>query len=313
MYLYQDNKEVFNVTDSVTGIWDKMAGWVDKLILNLPNFILAILVMIFFVFIAKLVVKFVRRLMRKSNASSSIIDISVSFVKIIIIAVGFFIALGVLDLNKVLTSVLAGAGVVGLAIGLALQGTLHNTFSGIILSFRSELEVGDWIESNDFAGEVQEVNLRNVVIKQSDNNLVIIPNIKIVENPFKNLSSTSRSRVILDCRVGYESDLEEVEKITLHVIENIFDQKENEKVEFAYTKFGKSSIKFVVRFWTDVSKQRDILFAKHKAILAIRKSFNENSIQIPFPIKTLDFGKNKLSSETIHINSKTDSDSSKEE
>ncbi|MGO2359166.1 mechanosensitive ion channel family protein [Mesonia sp.] len=130
MYLYQDNKEVFNVTDSVTGIWDKMAGWVDKLILNLPNFILAILVMIFFVFIAKLVVKFVRRLMRKSNASSSIIDISVSFVKIIIIAVGFFIALGVLDLNKVLTSVLAGAGVVGLAIGLALQGTLHNTFSG---------------------------------------------------------------------------------------------------------------------------------------------------------------------------------------
>lgn len=305
MYLYQDKKEVFDVTDSVTGIWNKMAGWVDQLILNLPNFILAILVMILFIYIAKFTAIFVKNLMRRRNTSHSIIDMTGSFVKVIIIAIGFFIALGVLDLNKILTSVLAGAGVIGLAVGLALQGTLHNTFSGVILSFRPELEVGDWIESNDFAGEVQEVNLRNVVIKQSDNNLVIIPNVKIVENPFKNLSSTDRSRVMLDCGVGYECDLEEVEKITLKVIEDIFEQKQGEKVEFAYTKFGKSSINFVVRFWTDVSKQRDVLFAKHKAILAIRKAFRENDINIPFPIRTLDFGKNKFRSETISINSNT--------
>jgi len=238
-----------------------MAGWVDQLILNLPNFILAILVMILFVYIAKFAARFVKNLMRRRNTSHSIIDMTGSFVKVIIVAIGFFIALGVLDLNKILTSVLAGAGVIGLAVGLALQGTLHNTFSGVILSFRPELEVGDWIESNDFAGEVQEVNLRNVVIKQSDNNLVIIPNVKIVENPFKNLTSTARSRVMLDCGVGYECDLEEVEKITIKVIEDIFEQKQGEQIEFAYTEFGDSSINFVLRFWTDVSKQRDVLFA----------------------------------------------------
>ncbi|MDT0295147.1 mechanosensitive ion channel family protein [Mesonia ostreae] len=309
----QDKKEeVFNITDSVSGIWDKMAGWVNKIILNLPNFILAIVVMILFVFIAKLVVKFVNKLMRKRNVSASILNITGSFVKIIIIAIGFFIALGVLDLNKVLTSVLAGAGVIGLALGLALQGTLHNTFSGVILSFRPELEVGDWIESNDFAGEVQEVNLRNVVIKQSDNNLVVIPNVKIVDSPFKNFSNTARSRVMLGCGVGYECDLNEVEEIAVKVIQDAFEQSEGEKVEFAYTEFGGSSINFVVRFWTDVSKQRDVLFAKHKAILAIWKAFKEHDINIPFPIRTLDFGKNKFRSETIQINSNSENSSSNE-
>lgn len=292
-----------NISESIQGIWDKMAGWLDKIILNLPNFILAIIVMVIFVYIAKYLVKFIRKLMVRRRVSGSLIDITCSFVKIIIISLGFFIALGVLDLNKVLTSVLAGAGVVGLAIGLALQGTLHNTFSGIILSFRPELEVGDWIETNDYAGEVQEVNLRNVVIKQSDNNLVVIPNVKIVENPFKNLSNTARSRVMVDCGVGYESNLEEVEKIAVRAIEEVFAQNGNEKVEFAYKEFGDSSINFVIRFWTDVSKQKDVLFATHKAILAIKKAFDANDINIPFPIRTLDFGKNKFRSEAITINS----------
>lgn len=296
------SKEI-NIAESVQGIWDKMAGWIDSLIVNLPNFILAIIVMVVFVYIAKHIVRLVRKLMVKRRVSGSLIDITCSFTKIIIIALGFFIALGVLDLNKVLTSVLAGAGVVGLAIGLALQGTLHNTFSGIILSFRPELEVGDWIETNDYAGEVQEVNLRNVVIKQSDNNLVIIPNVKIVENPFKNLSNTKRSRIMLDCGVGYESNLEEVEKVAKKAIEEVFNQNNDEKVEFAYKEFGDSSINFVIRFWTDANKQRDILFATHKAVLAIKKAFDANNINIPFPIRTLDFGKNKFRSEAITINS----------
>ncbi len=301
----KEEDSIFNITDAVADLWNKLGGWLDALILKLPNIILAILVLIVFYLLAKYSVKLIRRLLEHKNVARSIINISTSVVKVIVIAIGFFVALGVLDLNKVLTSVLAGAGVVGLAIGLALQGTLHNTFSGVILSFRPELEVGDWIESNGFSGEVIEVNLRNVVIKQSDNNLVVIPNVKIVENPFKNFSNTQRSRVSLSCGVGYESDLENVEKIAISTITELFNQENLEEVELAYTEFGDSSINFTIRFWTDVSKQRDILFAKHKAIVALKKAFDENDINIPFPIRTLDFGKNKFRSETISFQQKT--------
>lgn len=188
-----------------------------------------------------------------------------------------------------LTSVLAGAGVVGLAIGLALQGTLNNTFSGIILSFLPELQIGDWIENEGYAGTVVEINLRSIVLKEADNNYVVIPNSKVIDAPFKNFSRTSRSRVMLDCGVAYDSDLEMVRDLTVDTIQQLFPPNSNEEVEFMFTEFGDSSINFVVRFWTNVTKKREILLAKSKAIIAIKKAFDGQDINIPFPIRTIDF------------------------
>ncbi|HKJ47535.1 MAG TPA: mechanosensitive ion channel domain-containing protein, partial [Christiangramia sp.] len=200
----------FDFQESIKGIWDKLGGWLDSLILGLPNFLLAIVVFVLFIFIAKYIGRLFERITRKHIKQDSIRLMVVKVIKAIVILIGFFIALGLLNLDKVLTSVLAGAGVVGLAIGLALQGTLNNTFSGLILSFLPELQIGDWVETNGYAGTVTEINLRNIVIKQSDNNYVVIPNSKIVEEPFKNFTRTARSRVFVDCGVGYESDLEMV-------------------------------------------------------------------------------------------------------
>jgi small conductance mechanosensitive channel len=283
----------FNIQDSLGGITEKLGGWLDSLILNLPNFLLATVVFILFVFVAKYVGKILERITRNQISQDSIRLMVVKVVKAVVILIGFFIALGLLNLDKVLTSVLAGAGVVGLAIGLALQGTLNNTFSGLILSFLPEIQIGDWVETNGFAGTVTEINLRNIVIKPSDNNYVVIPNSKIVEEPFKNFTRTSRSRVFVDCGVGYESDLEMVRDLTLKVIREKFPQRGNEEVEFMYNGFGDSSINFVVRFWIDATKNRDILVGQNEAIIAIKKAYDEKGINIPFPIRTINFT-NKL-------------------
>jgi len=284
----------FNIQDSIKGIWDKLEGWMDTIILGLPNFLLAILVFIIFIFIAKYVGKIFDKIFHRSIKQDSIRQMAVKVIKAIVVLIGFFIALGLLNLDTVLTSVLGAAGVVGLAIGLALQGTLNNTFSGLILSFLPELQIGDWVETNGFAGSVMEINLRNIVIKQSDNNYVIIPNGKIIEEPFKNFTRTARSRVFVNCGVGYSSDLEMVRDLTIKTIEDIFPQRGNEEVELMFQEFGDSSINYVLRFWTDVSKNRDILIAQNTAIIAIKKAYDAKGINIPFPIRTIDFT-NKLS------------------
>ncbi|WP_295182691.1 mechanosensitive ion channel family protein [uncultured Christiangramia sp.] len=284
----------FNLQDSVKGIWDKLEGWLDTIILGLPNFLLAVVVFIIFVFIAKYVGKIFDKIFAKSIKQDSIRQMATKVIKAIVILIGFFIALGLLNLDTVLTSVLGAAGVVGLAIGLALQGTLNNTFSGLILSFLPELQIGDWVETNGFAGSVMEINLRNIVIKQSDNNYVIIPNAKIIEEPFKNFTRTARSRVFVNCGVGYSSDLEMVRDLTIKTIEDIFPQRGNEEVELMFQEFGDSSINYVLRFWTDVTKNRDILIAQNTAIIAIKKAYDAKGINIPFPIRTIDFT-NKLS------------------
>ncbi|MCH8534694.1 MAG: mechanosensitive ion channel family protein [Flavobacteriaceae bacterium] len=297
----EDASPLERVEEVKTELVDKILGWVDSAILNLPNFILAIIVFILFIISAKYISSLVGKIIEKSNASKSIQLIMMKVTKVTVIMVGFFVALGILNLNTVLTSVLGAAGVVGLAVGLALQGTLNNTFSGVVLSFQPRIQIGDWIETDSHEGRVIDINLRNVVLQTPDQNMLIIPNANLVNQSFKNYSNTNRGRVTVECGVGYESDLDLVQKITTQVIKDNFKQRNGEGIEFYYVGFGDSSIDFKVRFWSDVRDKKDVLSGQHKAILEIKRAFNENNINIPFPIRTLDFGKNKFRSETISI------------
>lgn len=295
-----------SIIDQTGNVWssfyDKIYGWYNEIISNLPNLILAIVVFLVFLLLAKFIGKLFHKIFQRSSIQASIRMMSIKVVKTIIILVGFFVALGILNLNTVLTTVLGAAGVVGLAVGLALQGTLNNTFSGIIISFLPKIQINDWVETNDFAGKVIDINLRSVVLQTADNNHVMIPNSKIVDSAFKNYTSDPRGRVTISCGVGYESSLEEVEKITRKAIGDIYPQNMGEEIEFFYTGFGNSSIDYIIRFWTEVRHQKDVYTHQHKAILAIKSAYNEHDINIPFPIRTLDFGKNKFRSETLTIN-----------
>lgn len=304
--MIQEETTIAGRAESIkTELVNKMISWVDSFILNLPNFVLAFLVFVLFIFIAKYTARIVDKIIRKTAAQDSVRVITIKVLKVTVVLIGFFIALGILDLSKVLTSVLGAAGVAGLAIGLALQGTLNNTFSGVIISFIPRIQIGDWIESGSFSGKVIDINLRSVVLQPRDQNLVVIPNSDIVNTPFKNYSRTNRGRIIIECGVGYESDLEKVEQITKEVIKKHFKQNEGEAIDFFYEQFGDSSIDFSVWFWSNVRDGRDVFKAKHKAIVEIKKAFDANDITIPFPIRTLDFGKNKFKAEAFTIK-KTD-------
>lgn len=285
-------KNQFNT--ALENLITKLQGWFNTTIEYIPNFILAILVMTVSYFTAKYVSRLVGRLVAKKVEQESIKNAISRVTAVVVVALGLFMALGVMNLGKALTSLLAGAGVVGLAIGLALQGTLANTFAGLILSFRKKIQIGNWVETTGFSGEVIDINLKDFTLREADNNIVVIPNKTILENPLKNYSLTTKMRVFLECGVGYESDLEKVEEITKATIANTFDQVETpEDVEFYYTEFGSSSINYLCRFWIDAESMLEKLRAKTKAIIEIKKAYDKEGINIPFPIRTLQFD-NKL-------------------
>lgn len=284
----------FSVEESVGNLWEKLGGWLDTLILKLPNLILAILVMILFYFLARGIRNVLQRTLLNRIEQVSIQHIVAKILFIVVVLIGFFIALDVLDLDKVLTSILAGAGVVGLAIGLALQGTLSNTLGGLILSFMPQLKINDYITADGISGFVTEISLRNIIVRKPDNTVVVIPNSKFIDGSFTNYSITDRNRIFVNCGVGYETDLQMVEDLTVQIINDNFEQKGDETVEFFFTEFGDSSINFMVRFWADVTNIKQEHAARHIAIKLIKQHFNQHDINIPFPIRTLDFGKNNL-------------------
>lgn len=290
--------------DQLTSSWDKMIkkleSWFDDFVVNLPNLLLAILIFSASFFLSNYINKLILKLLDKTKMQRSIKVMISKIIAIVVIVVGLILALGILNLNKVLTTMLAGAGVAGLAIGLALQGTLSNTFSGIVLSVVDNIKIGDWVTTNDFSGEVVEINLRNTTIKETDNNFVYIPNKLVVESTLKNFSSTPFSKVILNCGVGYESDLQLVKDITVAVLKENFTEAENSEVQFFYTEFGDSSINFQVRFWIPAKRQIEINEAKGKAIMLLKSTFDQHQINIPFPIRTLNFT-NPISVNTQHL------------
>lgn len=287
-------KEKFSINDSISGLMDKLDGWLDAIILILPNFVVALIVLTISYFIARGLKKLSYKILFKKIRQESIRQILSKLVYSTVILIGFFIALGVMQLDKVLTSVLAGAGVLGIAIGFALQGTLSNTVSGFMLSFQPKVRIGDYIDAEGKSGFVEAITLRNVTVRQTDNEYVIIPNRTFVENSFTNYSWTKRTRISVSCRIGYEDDLQMVEDLVIKIISENFEQKENEGVEFFYTKFGKSSINFITRFWIECQKPKPKFEAQHRAIKLIKKHFDEVGINIPFPIRTVDFAKNSL-------------------
>lgn len=279
--------------DSGELIWDQLAGWYNSFIALLPNMVIALIVLIAAYFISKYVDRGTRKLLKNHVSQASVRRLAGKAVAIIVVLGGIFIAMSVLALDKVVQGIIAGAGVSGLVIGLALQGSMSNVISGIILSFRKQVKVGDWIETTDFSGEVIEIQLDKFILKQADNNMVIIPNKTIIDNPLKNFTLTPRMRIVVSCGVGYKMDLEQVKKLTIDTLSDLFKQNDGEEVEFFYQEFGDSSINFIVRFWVDATKNKQNLQAQSDAILAIKKAFDDNDINIPFPIRTLEFN-NKL-------------------
>ncbi|WKB83044.1 mechanosensitive ion channel family protein [Cellulophaga lytica] len=278
---------------SFIDIYDKIEGWVTTLIENLPNIIVAIIVMVISYYAARFVNKWVVKLASKRIPQDSISNLIGRISATAVVLFGLFLALGAMDLSKTLNTLLAGAGISGLVIGLALQGTLSNLLSGVVLSFRKKIEIGNWIETNGYSGEVMDINLNSLVLKEFDNNLVVIPNKTIIENPFKNYSLTTRMRIVVSCGVGYESNLEQVQKLTKEAVAGLYKDDDDSEIEFYFTEFGDSSINFICRFWVDAQNAKNKLDAKSVAIKAIKSKFDANDINIPFPIRTLEFN-NKL-------------------
>ncbi len=271
---------------SIENLLNKLSNWFNALIINLPNIVLALIVLIIAAYLSKKLSARITKLLTSRVKQGSVRSLVASSVSISIILIGIVLALGILNLDQALNSLIAGAGVAGLAIGLAVQGTLSNTFSGVSLSIKNDINVGDFIETNGFAGVIEAINLRDTKIRTIDNNLVVIPNNSISNNPYKNYSLTRDLRVVVKTGVAYDSDLDKVSTVARDVILRSFPYRESD-FEFYYTSFGESSIDLEIRFWIQATDRFSLTKARSIAIKLIKETFEAESINIPFPIRTV--------------------------
>lgn len=271
-------------------IVDKLTLWLKELIRLLPNIALAAIILVVGLYIAKWAKNLAGRGFRKMVHNEALTNLFRSTVHLFLIGVTVFIALSLLQLDKAVTSILAGAGIVGLALAFAFQDIAANFMSGIFLSIRRPLHTGDIVKIKDYMGKVVEINLRDTVIRTFRGQMVIIPNKEVFQNPIENYSLLGKRRMDLSVGVSYGDDLEKVKKITLAAVAELEGLSTEDKTTLFYTEFGDSSINFTIRLWVRTPEQIEFLTVQSNAIMQIKKAYDQNDIMIPFPIRTLDFG-----------------------
>lgn len=279
---------------SLDKIWDllleELTTWFELGVKTFPNLIVAIFVVIVFYFLAKFGRNMTVRLARKVSSNQSIRNLTSSLAYIIVMACGVFIALGILQLDKTVTSLLAGAGVIGLALGFAFQDIASNFVSGIFIAFAKPYKVGDIVESGNYLGNVTSIQLRTTTITTFQGLEVFMPNRILFTDPLVNLTNTPMRRIDLAVGVSYGDDLEKVEQVLKERLTSLPNRVEQEAVAIYFTEFGNSSINLEAHIWVNYPNHKNFLTTQSEAVKAIKSAFDDNGIVIPFPIRTLDFG-----------------------
>lgn len=280
----------FNLNEAIDIVYGKLESWLESLTSMLPNLAVSVLVLIVFFFLAKIVKRLAGKALSKFSDRKALNSLVTTIFHFAVIAMGLVVALNILQLEKTVSSLLAGAGIIGLALGFAFQDIAANFMSGILIAIRKPIVVGDIIETNGYMGTIEKINLRVTVVKTFQGLHVIIPNKEVFQNPLTNYTRTNERRIDLECGVSYGDDLEKVRKIAIDALKEKPFLLEGKDINLYFTSFGDSSINFKLMFWINYPGQPGYMNAQSESIMALKKAFDENDISIPFPIRTLDFG-----------------------
>jgi len=226
--------------------------------------------------------KGVRRVMEKADTDPIIVGFVGSISYIALLAFVIIAALGQLGIQT--TSFIAILGAAGLAIGLALQGSLANFAAGFLMIMFRPIKVGDFIEGAGVAGVVESIQIFTTTMKTGDNKTIIIPNAKLSGDNIINYSTKPTRRVDMTVGVAYDADLSKVRDVLKDIISKESRIHSDPEPLIAVAELADSSVNFVVRVWTDTGDYWAVMFAMNETI---KNRFDAEGIGIPFPQRDL--------------------------
>ena len=229
-------------------------------------------------FVAIGVRAFIKRLLQKSLLDETLVSFITSLSYVAMMAFIIIAAIGQLGVQT--ASFVAVLGAAGLAVGLALQGSLANFAAGVLMIIFKPIKVGDFIEAGGAMGVVEEIGIFTTELKTPDNKKVILPNAKITGDNIVNYTANDQRRVDIVAGVSYSDDLDKVRKVLEEILSEDDRILQEPAPTIAVLELGDSSVNFAVRPWVRTADYWDVLFATQEKI---KKRFDGEGITIPFP------------------------------
>ncbi len=259
------------MSDSLNYLIGLAAVWGLKILFAIAIFVIG-------KWIAKWLTNVSKKLMEKANVDKTLTSFVGSLVYILLMVFVILAALSKLGINT--TSFIAILGAAGLAVGLALQGTLANIGAAVLIIIFKPFKVGDFVEAGGALGTVEEINMFSTIFKTGDNRVVIVPNSAVIGGKITNYSAKETRRVDWVFGIGYEDDL----KLAKNILEDIIGRDERVLKEpaslVAVSELADSSVNFTVRAWV---KSADYWGVYFDIMEKVKLTFDEKGISIPYP------------------------------
>ncbi|MDH3558141.1 MAG: mechanosensitive ion channel [Deltaproteobacteria bacterium] len=220
----------------------------------------------------------IKRMMTRGNVDETLISFVGNLTYIALLAFVIIAALNQLGIQT--TSFIAVIGAAGLAIGLALQGSLANFAAGVLMLIFRPFKAGDYIEGAGVAGTVEEVQIFATRLKTPDNKTIIVPNAKMMGDNITNYSTKDTRRVDMVIGVGYGDDLKKVREILEDILAKDDRILEDPAPTIGVLELGDNSVNFAVRPWV---KKEDYWGAYFDVTETVKRRFDEEGISIPYP------------------------------
>ncbi len=214
----------------------------------------------------------------KLKVSSLAKDFFVKTTGRLILLIGLIIA--VAQLGVEVGPVLAGLGIAGFVIGFALQDTLSNFASGLMILVYRPFDVGDAVEAGGVLGKVDQMNLVSTMILTFDNQLMIVPNKQIWGGVIRNITNQTTRRVDLTFGIGYSDDIPKAEKVLTEIVMSHEKVLKDPEPVIKLHELGDSSVNFIVRPWSNTADYWDVYWDITREV---KRRFDEEGISIPFP------------------------------
>lgn len=263
------------------------ALWRDFLV-RLPLLIAAVLCLIVTGLTAKLLSWMLRRLLDRRRIRTSLKDLSDQLTRIAVWIVGLLLATVIAFPGMTPSKALTVLGLGSIAIGFAFKDIFENFFAGILILWRYPFDRGDYITVNELTGLVEEITIRNTLIRKLDGELAVVPNAHLFTNSVDVLTSQPQRRVRLICGVAYGEKVDVARDVIRAAVQRCASVQGKRAVEVFACEFADSSINFEVVWWTG-SKPLDLRRSRDEVVAAIKSDLDDAGIEIPFPYRTLTF------------------------
>ena len=242
------------------------------------NVVIAIAIFYVGKMVISLIVRGLHKVMQRQEVDKTLETFVCNLVRMVLLVIVVIAAIGQVGIET--TSFIAIFGAAGLAVGLALQGSLSNFAAGVLIVLFRPYRVGDFIEAAGISGSVEQVQILTTVLKTGDNKQVIVPNGQIMDSIITNYSANDTRRVDMVVGVSYDDDLDKVRDTIKELIaaeDRILDEP---ACTIAVSALADSSVNFVVRPWVKTPDYWGVMFDLTEAI---KKRFDKDGITFPFP------------------------------